>query len=170
MEELLISPAPKKDDHCGSVSRAAAVVSTEPKTPLCQRGTLSCRPRLSPLPLVTQIASTRPSLTPLWCTGLRLNHFTPPADLLRVQIHTLAPQLDLASTTQTPEPCALDPGTPTPPQPQVSQSLFTDTPFHRSTRHLNSTRKLKDWGLCIRKKHVVIGDSTVSCFPPFSST
>lgn len=57
----------------------------------------------------------------------------------------------------------------TPPQQQPVQPTAGCTPTRRPTRHLNTSSKLKDWSLCIRKKHVIIGDSNLSRFPPFQN-
>lgn len=41
------------------------------------------------------------------------------------------------------------------------------TPTRRPTRHLNTTRKIQDWGLSVGKEILIIGDSNVARFPPF---
>lgn len=49
----------------------------------------------------------------------------------------------------------------------LSGQPATHTPTRRPTRHINTTNKLKEWGLCVRKKTLIIGDSNLSRFPPF---
>ena len=41
------------------------------------------------------------------------------------------------------------------------------TPTRRPTRHMNTDRKLQDWGLCVKEKRLFIGDSNLTRFPPF---
>ncbi|KAG7456456.1 hypothetical protein JOB18_049457, partial [Solea senegalensis] len=38
----------------------------------------------------------------------------------------------------------------------------------RVTRHITTTRKMKDWSLSVRKKFLILGDSNLSRFPPFN--
>ncbi|KAM3620333.1 uncharacterized protein V6R79_021697 [Siganus canaliculatus] len=48
------------------------------------------------------------------------------------------------------------------------QTSFSITPTRRPTRHLNTSKKLKEWSLCIRKKVLILGDSNLSKVPPFN--
>lgn len=43
-----------------------------------------------------------------------------------------------------------------------------EAPTRRPTRHINTGRKMVDWSLCVSKKWLIIGDSNVSKFPPFT--
>lgn len=53
----------------------------------------------------------------------------------------------------------------------VQQSLEVPSPprqqLQRVTRHINSERKMIDWGLSVRKKWLIIGDSNLSRMPTY---
>ncbi|KAK2872040.1 hypothetical protein Q8A73_024568 [Channa argus] len=51
--------------------------------------------------------------------------------------------------------------------PQSQAPSTSQTPTRRPTRHLQTTKKLQDWGLSVGKKWLIMGDSNVSRFPPF---
>lgn len=85
----------------------------------------------------------------------------------------VAPQED--ENTAAPQVVATPPSR-DPPQPATqSQGFFQqllsrsppDTLTRRPFRHLNTNRKLQDWGLCVRKTNLILGDSNLSRFPPF---
>lgn len=52
--------------------------------------------------------------------------------------------------------------------PSDSQ-ISLSTPSRRPTRHITTSRKLQVWSLCVRKKWLIIGDSNLSRFAPFST-
>lgn len=65
---------------------------------------------------------------------------------------------------------------PLPAQPQLvditaagtqSPAPLTPSSIGRPIRHVNTTRKLFDWNLTLRKRFVIIGDSNLHRFPPF---
>ena len=41
------------------------------------------------------------------------------------------------------------------------------TPTRRPTRHINTTKKMKEWCPTARMKHLIIGDSNLARIPPF---
>lgn len=51
--------------------------------------------------------------------------------------------------------------------PTLTPPTQSSTPTRKPTRHINTKKKLIDWGLMVRKKWLVIGDSNLSRIPPF---
>ena len=49
----------------------------------------------------------------------------------------------------------------------LDSQLTSHTPIYKTTRHINTTRKIVDWGLFVKKKYLIIGDSNLDRFPPF---
>ncbi len=49
----------------------------------------------------------------------------------------------------------------------TDSQLTSHTPTRRPTRHVSTTRKMQDWGLCVRNRCLIIGDSNLARFPPF---
>lgn len=49
----------------------------------------------------------------------------------------------------------------------ITKQTVLTTPINKVNRHIQTNRKLTDWGLAIRKKWVIIGDSNLSRIPPF---
>lgn len=54
---------------------------------------------------------------------------------------------------------------PRPPDPHTSLL----TPTRRPTKHITTSRKLQDWSLCMGKKWLIISDSNLARFSPFSN-
>lgn len=51
--------------------------------------------------------------------------------------------------------------------PTLTPPAQSTTPTRKPTRHINTKRKLIDWGLTAKNKWLIIGDSNLSRIPPF---